>query len=57
LLQKARPDAQLVYFDLMNHILKEAPEAFMANIQTYTEPSRPLVKGVADAIADFVKKK
>jgi len=57
LLQKARPDAQLVYFDLMNHILKEAPEAFMANIQTYTEPSRPLLKGVADAIADFVKKK
>lgn len=57
LLQKARPDAQIAYFDLMNHVLKEAPEAFMANIQTYTEPSRPIVKGVADSITDFVKKK
>lgn len=56
LLHKARPDGQLVYFDLMNHILKDAPEAFMANVQTYAEPQRPLTKGLAEAIAEFVKK-
>ncbi len=55
LLKKARPDARLVFFDTMNHILKEAPEALMANVQTYSDPKLPLMKGMADAIAKFVK--
>lgn len=53
LLKKQRPDAKLVFFDTMNHILKEAPEEFMANVQTYSDPKLPLTKGVADAIAKF----
>lgn len=55
-LKKVRPDAQLVFFETMNHILKEAPDAFMANVQTYSDPKLPLMKGVADAIAEFVKR-
>ena len=56
LLKKIRPDAKLVFFDTMNHILKEAPEAFTANVQTYSDPKLPLTKGVADAIAEFVRR-
>ncbi|WP_375444632.1 alpha/beta fold hydrolase [uncultured Fibrella sp.] len=54
-LKAARPDAKLVFFDTMNHILKEAPAERMANIATYSDPKLTIVPAVADTIAAFVR--
>ncbi|GAB3965125.1 hypothetical protein GCM10028806_03790 [Spirosoma terrae] len=56
LLKAARPDAQLVLFDEMNHVLKNAQESQLENIKTYADPSLPLTPGVAPAIISFVKR-
>jgi hypothetical protein len=55
LLKAARPNAKLVLFDDMNHILKNAPADRAANLKTYTDPTLPLTSGLATAIAQFVK--
>ena len=57
LLKAARPDARLVFFETMNHILKEAPAERIANMAVYTDPKRTILPAVADAIALFVRKK
>ncbi|MBO0947841.1 alpha/beta fold hydrolase [Fibrella forsythiae] len=56
-LKAARPDAKLVFFDTMNHILKEAPAERMANMATYSNPNLSIVPALADTIADFVGKR
>ncbi|WP_332367915.1 hypothetical protein [Spirosoma telluris] len=56
LLKIARPDARLVLIDQMNHILKNAPADRAENMKTYTNPSLPLTPGLAETIAQFVKK-
>ena len=53
-LKTARPDARLVLFEEMNHILKNAPADRAENIKTYTQPALPLTPGLAGAIAGFV---
>ncbi len=55
-LKAARPDATLVLFDTMNHILKDAPEDRVKNMKTYADPTLPLTPGLATAIARFVKR-
>ena len=55
LLKAARPDATMVLFDEMNHILKNAPADRIENFKTYSNPTLPLTPGLATAIADFVK--
>lgn len=54
-LKAARPDAALVEFDGVNHLLKVAPLDRAANVATYADPSLPLAPGVAEAIAGFIK--
>lgn len=53
-LKTARPDARLMLFGEMNHILKNAPSDRAENIKTYTQPALPLTPGLAGAIAGFV---
>ncbi len=55
-LKAARPDARLLLFDQMNHVLKNAPTDTTENFKTYTDPALPLTAGLATAIAQFVKR-
>ncbi|AQG79334.1 alpha/beta hydrolase family protein [Spirosoma montaniterrae] len=54
-LKAARPDAQLLLFDRMTHVLKDAATDSMTDKQkTYSDPTLPLTPGLATAIAQFV---
>lgn len=55
-LKACRPDATLRIIKGMNHILKEAPEDLNKNRATYADRTLPLMPGLVDAIAKFVKK-
>lgn len=50
----ARPDAKLVLWDGVNHVLKVAPAERTANLATYSDPALPLAPGVVDDIAGFI---
>lgn len=53
-LKAAQPDATLVIWDGVNHVLKTAPEDRAANAATYADPNLPLAPGVVDDIAGFI---
>jgi hypothetical protein len=53
-LAAARPDAQFLLIDGMNHVLKLAPADRAANAATYNDPSLPLAPGLVDAVANFI---
>ncbi len=56
-LKKARPDARLVVYPDMTHMLKNSVSASMAdNLNTYHDPSLPLTPGLATELARFVTK-
>ena len=56
-LHGARPDAEMVLLPEANHVLKAvATDDRAANIATYVDPDRPLVDGVIDALASFVRR-
>jgi pimeloyl-ACP methyl ester carboxylesterase len=57
LLAAANPVARLVLMPGVNHVLKEAPADRAANAATYADPNLPLAPRIADAIADFVKRR
>lgn len=50
----AQPDAKLVLWEGVNHLLKLAPADRAANAATYGDPSLPLAPGVVDDIAGFI---
>lgn len=50
----ARPDARLVVWEGVNHLLKIAPADRAANIATYSDPTLPLAPGVIDDVAGFI---
>jgi pimeloyl-ACP methyl ester carboxylesterase len=53
----ANPAARLVLLPQVNHVLKAVPGGDRAaNMASYADPSLPLAPGVAEAIADFVKR-
>jgi hypothetical protein len=54
LLAAARPDARLVLLEHANHLFKEEAKATLGQ-PSYTDPSRPLVPGLVDAVANAVK--
>ncbi|GAB4018786.1 alpha/beta hydrolase family protein [Spirosoma koreense] len=55
-LKAACPNARLVVFDRMNHILKDVDGLDQtANFKTYNDPLLPLTPGLPTAIAAFVK--
>lgn len=53
-LKAAQPDADLVIWEGVNHVLKTAPEDRAANAATYADPTLPLAPGVVDDIAEFI---
>ena len=54
-LAAAAADAELLVLPEANHVLKAVPaDDREANIAAYRDPSRPLVDGVVEAIADYV---
>ncbi|SFK41474.1 hypothetical protein SAMN04487936_11386 [Halobacillus dabanensis] len=53
-LERAKPDAEVLLFDEMNHVLKEAPETREENLATYSNPDLPLAQGLTDSIVDFL---
>jgi uncharacterized protein len=53
-LKAARPEATLVIWDGVNHLLKVAPAERMANIATYSNPRLPLADGVVEDVAGFI---
>ncbi|GAA4404683.1 alpha/beta hydrolase [Nibrella viscosa] len=57
LLASAKPDAQLVIIDRMNHVLKESEKEMQANIATYSNPTLPVMPALATAVAGFIQKK
>ncbi|WP_413367908.1 alpha/beta fold hydrolase [Lysinibacillus sp. 3P01SB] len=50
----ADPSAEVVYFDKMNHVLKEAPADQAGNLATYANPTLPLADGLVDHISSFI---
>ncbi|MDN4527682.1 alpha/beta hydrolase family protein [Fictibacillus fluitans] len=55
-LKKAKPEAELLLVDKMNHVLKEAPAEREANLKTYTDPSLPLADGLESGMVEFLQK-
>ncbi len=53
-LKAARPDATLVIWEGVNHVLKSAPADRAANIATYADPTLLLAPGVVDDVAGFI---
>ncbi|NNK11317.1 MAG: alpha/beta hydrolase [Flavobacteriaceae bacterium] len=54
MLASAKPEAEKVIFDGMNHVLKKAPMDRMENMKAYNDPSLPLMEGLVEAIVGFV---
>ncbi|MGV9005145.1 MAG: alpha/beta hydrolase [Brevundimonas sp.] len=50
----ARPDARLVLWDGVNHVLKTAPADRAGNLATYTDPTLPLAPGVVEDVAGYI---
>lgn len=55
LLSEAKPEAELLLIDGMNHILKEAPEDREGNLETYSDEGLPLADGLMDGIIQFLE--
>ncbi len=56
-LRRAQPAARYVLLPDMNHVLKDVPGGDpAANAAAYGDPSRPVSRGLVDAIARFVTK-
>jgi hypothetical protein len=53
-LKAAQPDATLVIWEGVNHLLKIAPADRAANAATYADPELPLADGVVGAVAEFI---
>ena len=53
-LKAAQPDATLVIWEGVNHVLKVAPLDRAANNATYADPNLPLAPGVVDDVAGFI---
>ena len=54
-LAAAQPEAKLVVFDDMNHVLKSVEaEGRAANLATYSDSSLPIHPELVEAVADFV---
>jgi uncharacterized protein len=53
-LAAAQPDATLVIWPGVNHLLKVAPAERAANLATYADPALPLADGVVEAVSGFI---
>jgi pimeloyl-ACP methyl ester carboxylesterase len=50
----AQPNARLVLWDGVNHVLKTAPADRAGNLATYTDPTLPLAPGVVEDVAGYI---
>ncbi|WP_083509190.1 alpha/beta hydrolase [Planococcus rifietoensis] len=55
LLHEAKSGSELLIVDGMNHVLKSVPDDQDANMAAYSDPELPLVDGLVDRIAEFLK--
>ncbi|MFV5692391.1 alpha/beta hydrolase [Flavobacterium sp. LT1R49] len=55
LLKKAKPDAELVIIDNMNHIFKEIKGDDAENMKSYTNPNLPVSPKLTSTITVFIK--
>jgi pimeloyl-ACP methyl ester carboxylesterase len=55
-LKTARPDAELILVESMNHVMKHAPADRTQNVATYSNPDLPIVADVPNAIVAFVRR-
>ncbi len=57
LLLAAKPDAEFIVIENMNHVLKDSDNDIQKNMATYSNPDLPLKEGIVDAIVNFIKNK
>ncbi len=57
MLHAAAPNSEIFIAEGMNHVLKDAPEERMANINVYSEADKPLSEGLVDKIVEFLATK
>lgn len=57
MLHQAKPDAELVIIDQMNHVLKASSSDLQENKATYSNPKRPLKQTLITTIIEFLKDK
>ncbi|MBG6187769.1 alpha/beta hydrolase [Flavobacterium sp. CAN_S2] len=55
LLKKAKPEAELVLIENMNHVFKEIKGDDTENMKSYTNPDLPIVPTLKNTITAFVK--
>jgi len=55
-LKAAKPDAELILIDGMNHVLKAAPPDRAQNVAAYGNPDLPIVPDVPKAILAIAKR-
>ena len=55
-LKAAKPDAELILIEGMNHVMKRAPADPAQNVATYSNPELPIVPDVANAIVAFARR-
>ncbi|MFD2044249.1 alpha/beta hydrolase family protein [Ornithinibacillus salinisoli] len=55
LLHNAKADSDLLLYESMNHVLKDAPSDREGNLGTYSNPELPLTEGVIEGIINFLK--
>lgn len=55
LLQEAKPDAQLVILDNMNHIFREIKGEALENTKAYNEPKRAIHPELVPVLLDFIR--
>lgn len=56
LLLKAQPNAEKLFIEGMNHVLKDAPADRIPNLMTYNQPDLPLSEGLVAGILKFLEK-
>lgn len=56
LLQKASLNAEALFFEHMNHVLKECKGDYMENAKTYTNPSLPLYPTLISSLEAFINR-
>jgi len=55
-LKEAKPDAELVLIEDMNHVLKHSPEERSENLKTYNDPDLPIHEELMKALIRFFDK-
>lgn len=54
-LKAGNSSAELIYFDHMNHVLKDVAVDRARNIESYSNPDIPLALGLVESIVNFIR--